>query len=195
MEYGLPKSLEIDGEIFAIRYDFRVILDIFEALNDPELTDQDRALAVLQMFYPEWEKLNDYESALKECFRFINCGKEEEAQKKQPKLIDWEQDFQLIISPVNRVLGYEIRSKEYDPESNSGGVHWYTFMSAYAEIGDCLFAQVVRIRDKKAKGKPLDKSDREFYRKNRDIIDIKTHYSEVEEDLVKMWAGQKETAP
>ena len=35
MRYGLPKSVEICGSEFEIRYDFRVILDIFEALNDP----------------------------------------------------------------------------------------------------------------------------------------------------------------
>ena len=36
MSYGLPKSVEIDGQEFAIRYDYRVILDIFEAMNDPD---------------------------------------------------------------------------------------------------------------------------------------------------------------
>ena len=36
MSYGLPKSVDIDGQEFAIRYDYRVILDIFEAMNDPE---------------------------------------------------------------------------------------------------------------------------------------------------------------
>lgn len=30
MSYGLPKTVEIDGEEFAIRYDFRVILDILK---------------------------------------------------------------------------------------------------------------------------------------------------------------------
>ena len=35
MGYGLPKSVEINGEAFEIRYDYRVILDIFEAMNDP----------------------------------------------------------------------------------------------------------------------------------------------------------------
>ena len=32
MSYGLPKSVEIDGQEFAIRYDYRVILDLL-ALN------------------------------------------------------------------------------------------------------------------------------------------------------------------
>ena len=43
MGYGLPTSVEINGMEFPIRYDFRVILDIFEALNDPELDDQERS--------------------------------------------------------------------------------------------------------------------------------------------------------
>ena len=171
MGYGLPKSVEIDGQEFAVRYDFRVILDIFEAINDPELSDEDRALAVLHMFYVDFEALTDYDVALKECFKFINGGQEQEWQKKQPQLVAWEQDFQYIVAPVNRVLGYETRALEYDQEGNTGGVHWWTFLSAYMEIGDCLFAQIVGIRSKKAKGKKLDKTEQEFYRKNKETIE------------------------
>ena len=189
MEYGLPKSVEIDGEQFAIRYDFRVILDIFEAINDPELTGQERALAMLQIFYVDFDRLTGYEAALRACIWFINGGQDGPDEKKAPNLVSWEQDFPVIAAPVNRVLGQEIRAIAYDPERNTGGLHWWTFLSAYYEIGDCLFAQIVRIRDKKAKGKKLDKSEQEFYRKNRSLIDIKTHYSEAENDLVKMWTG------
>lgn len=191
MGYGLPKSVEINGREYAIRYDFRVILDIFEALNDIDLNDQERALAVLQMFYVDFDDLEDYDAALNECFRFINGGKENQNAKKEPQLVNWESDFSLIAAPVNRVLGYEIRAVEYDAENNSGGVHWYTFLSAYMEIGDCLFAQVINIREKKAKGKPLNKTDKEFYRKNRDLVDIKMHYTETEKDVLKQWTGEK----
>ena len=187
MGYGLPKSVEIDGQEFAVRYDFRVILDIFEAINDPELSDEDRALAVLHMFYVDFEALTDYDVALKECFKFINGGQEQEWQKKQPQLVAWEQDFQYIVAPVNRGLGYETRALEYDQEGNTGGVHWWTFLSAYMEIGDCLFAQIVGIRSKKAKGKKLDKTEQEFYRKNKEIVDIKVCYTESEEALIKAW--------
>lgn len=189
MEYGLPKSVEIGEEMFEIRYDYRVILDIFEAMNDQELSDQERALAMLQIFYVDFDQLTDYEAALQECIRFINGGQEEPGRKKAPNLVSWEQDFPVIVAPVNRVLGKEIRAIEYNPETNTGGLHWWTFLSAYYEIGDCLFAQIVRVRDKKAKGKKLDKSEQDFYKKNRDMIDIKTHYSEAENDLVKMWTG------
>ena len=190
MGYGLPKSVEIDGQWFEIRYDFRVILDIFEALNDPELNDQDRALAVLQMFYVDFDSLENYEAAIRELFRFINGGQEETQKRKQPQLVAWSQDFPYIVAPVNRILGYETRAVEYDPEHNTGGVHWWTWVSAYMEIGDCLFAQIVGIRSKKAKGKKLDKSDQEFYRQNREIVDIKTHYTEAENHLIGLWTGK-----
>lgn len=192
MNYGLPTSIQIDGVDFAIRYDFRAVLDVFEALNDPELEMWERVCAALQIFYINFDDITDYNTAIRECFKFINGGHEEESKKKQPKLIDWEQDFPYIVAPVNRILGTEIRSIPYDDKTNTGGLHWWTFLSAYIEIGECFFAEVVRIRDLKAHGKALDKSDKEFYRKNREVIDIRTHYTETENDLVSAWTSSKE---
>ena len=59
------------------------------------------------------------------------------------------------------------------------------------EIGDCLFAQIVNIRDKRARGKKLDKSEAEFYRKNRDIIDIKSRYEGEGKDILSQLLGEK----
>ena len=179
MIYELPTSVEINGTEYEIRSDYRPILDICLALDDRELSDQDKAIVVLSVFYPDFENMpsDDYEEAIKMCFWFINCGNEGQ-NKKSPKLMDWEKDFQHIVAPINRVAGKEIRSVDY--------LHWWTFISYYYEIGDCLFAQIVRIREKKAKGKPLDKSDREFYRRNRDLVDIRTKYTEAENKLVEM---------
>ena len=60
-------------------------------------------------------------------------------------------------------------------------------MSAYQEIGDCLFAQIVGIRRKLARGKKLDKSEQEFYRNNRQLVDFKRKYTEMENDILSMW--------
>lgn len=192
MEYGLPTKVKICGEYYSVRYDFRVILDIFEALNDPNLNENERAIAVLTMFYPDYETISDYEAAIKELYKFISCGEETEKGQKHGKLIDWQQDFKLIVSPINQILGKEIRSIPYDLDTNTGGLHWWTFVSAFQEIGDCFFAQVVRIRNKKARWKKLDKSEQEFYRQNKDIISIKTRYSEKEEELIAQITGRKE---
>ena len=130
-----------------------------------------------------------YQEALKKCFWFINCGEDDDNTRKAPKLVDWEQDFQYIVAPINRVLGQEIRSIPYNWEENTGGLHWWTFISAYYEIGNCTFAQIVRIRDKKSRGKKLDKQDQEWYKANRKLVDLKQTYSKSEKAILKEWGG------
>lgn len=181
MTYELPTVVLIEGAEYPIRSDYRAVLDICAALSDPELDDQSKAFVALTIFYPGFDAMPQgcYEEALKQCFWFINCGSAEDQTPKAPKLMDWEQDFQLIVAPVNRVLGKEIRAAEY--------LHWWTFIAAYYEIGDCLFSQVVRIRDMKARGKKLDKADQEFYRRNRRLVDLKTVYTEQEESVLNSW--------
>ena len=184
MIYDLPTSLEVCGTEYAIRSDYRAVLDICTALSDPDLSAQDKTLVALGIFYEDFETMpmDHYETALRRCFWFIDGGADEDpAAYKRPKLMDWEQDFQFIAAPVNRVIGTEIRSVEY--------LHWWSFLSAYYEIGDCVFAQIVRIRNLKAKGKPLDKADREWYQQNRKLVDLKTTYTEQENELLKQWGG------
>ena len=191
MIYDLPTRVEIGGVSYEIRSDYRAVLDILTALSDPELSDSDRAEAILDIFYfhPTYLHMpqSDYDDAIRKFIWFINCGNEGNGEKKQTKLMDWEQDFPYIVAPVNRVLGLDVRSVPYDFENNTGGLHWWTFMSAYQEIGDCLFAQIVGIRRKLARGKKLDKSEQEFYRNNRQLVDFKRKYTEMENDILSMW--------
>lgn len=188
MNYALPKSLNICGTEYAIRYDYRCILEICAAIEDPELSKQDKAIVAMVIFYPDFEDMpqDHYQEAIKQCFWFINGGEDDLGQKGK-KLVSWEQDTKYIIAPVNRVLGHEIRAIPYDEEKNTGGLHWWTFLSAYMEIGDCVFAQIVRIRSLRAKGKKLDKTDQEWYRQNRHLVDIKQTYTEVENEILKEW--------
>jgi hypothetical protein len=182
--YSLPKSLTVCGKEYEIRSDFREILDIIEILNDEELVESERAFVTLLFFYPEFEDMppEDYQEALEQCFWFINGGKHEAAGgSPPPRLMDWQQDFPYIIAPVNRVIGHEIRADDY--------LHWWTFLSAYMEIGECTFAQIVHIREAKTRGRKLDASDQEWYRRNRDIVDLKTKYTTEEEELLKKWGG------
>ena len=183
MIYDLPTSLPVCGVEYEIRSDYRAILDIIIALNDVELADREKAMVALYIFYPGFDDMpNEHcQEALRQCFWFINAGRDDEEQNKPVKLVDWKQDFQYIVSPVNRVLGYEIRSVEY--------LHWWSFVGAYMEIGECMFAQIVRIRSTKAQGRKLDKQDQEWYVKNRNIVDLKHTYTSKESELLKKWGG------
>lgn len=176
MMYDLPTTVDVAGVPREIRSDYRAILDICRALNDPELSNEEKAFVCLGIFYVD--DIEPTNEALTECFRFIGGGKLD-TEKKGPKLMDWEQDFQFIVAPVNKVIGQEIRALPY--------LHWWTFLSAYYEIGECTFSQIVRIRDQKARGKALDQYDQKWYREHRDLVDIKTKYTEAENKLLKQW--------
>ena len=185
MNFTLPKAVTIDGEEHEIRYDYRVALDIISMLNDPDLGGSDKAEALMQMFYVHPERIRNIEEAIKQCYGFIDQGK---PGKKGPRTMDWEQDFEYIVGPVNRVLGRELREIEYDTENNRGGLHWWTFLAAYMEIGgDCLFSQIVSIRDKLARGEKLEKTERKWLNENRGMILLKKKYSQEENEELDKW--------
>ena len=52
---------------------------------------------------------------------------------------------------------------------------------------ECTFAQIVRIRDRLARGRPLEKADQEWYRNNRQLVDFKRTYTGAEDEMVKSW--------
>lgn len=160
----LPTSVEVNGESFNIRSDFRAILDILDALDNQELNSVEKAIVTIEIFYEDYEKipLESMQEACDKAMEFINFMGEEST--KPVKLMDWQQDANILIPAINKVLGKEIRSVPY--------MHWWTFMGAYMEIGESLFSQVLAIRQKKASRKKLDKWESEFYKKNRSIIDL-----------------------
>ena len=48
-KWRLPHSIELNGELYDIRTDFRAILDILQAMSDPELTEQEKNVVMLQI--------------------------------------------------------------------------------------------------------------------------------------------------
>ena len=174
MIYGLPFSLEVNGIEHPIRYQYTAVLDIIRALNDPELEDKEKVYVCLFILYEDFEQMDtkDYEEALKKAIEFIDNG-EEKPKKNSVKMVDFEQDARLLIPAINRVAGREIRT---DPD-----IHWWTFLGWFMEIGECTYSQVLNIRSKKSKGKPLEKWEQEFYSANKDICDI--HVKMTEEEI------------
>lgn len=183
MNWELPESVEVQGVTYPIQTDYRCILDILTDLSDPEADGQDRSAALLVGLFPGFDDMppEHWEDAIKAGMWFINGGGDDTPQPKSPRLVDWSQDYPLIISPINQIMGREVRSMEY--------CHWWTLLAAYGTIGDCTFAQVVRIRDHLARGKKLDRQDREWYRKNRHLVDFKRKYTSADEALMKEWGG------
>lgn len=192
--WELPASLNVGGVDYKIRTDYRVILDILAAVNDPGIFEEDmseeekkmeQVLTMLQILYIDFEDMprKDWKEAAEKANDFIDCGLKDDGRPK-PRLMDWDQDAPLIIPAVNKVSKQDIRAVKY--------MHWWTFFGYYMEIGECMLSTVINIRSKKKKGKKLEKWEKEFYQQNKKIVDIKvkgTERSDEEKEALRKLLG------
>ena len=163
----LPTTLEVNGTKLNIRTDFRDCLLILQAFSDTELNDLEKQIILLKCLYKDFEKITEenYTEAVEKAIWFLNCGDTISKPYINKPLYSWEQDEQMIFSGINKVAGMEIRNIEY--------LHFWTFIGYFNEIGEGMFQSVVSIRYKKNHRKKLESYEREFYRDNKDIIDLK----------------------
>ena len=178
--WELPTSISVNNTEYAIRTDYRAVMDLLTAFSDKEMLGESeeetniiRALLVLNILFIDEVKPEDQNEAIKKAIEFIDMGIESSRDVKKPTLMDWEQDAPLIIPAINKVLGREIRADKY--------MHWWTFLSAYMEIGECSFTHIINIRDKKAKGKKLEKWELEYIQEHKDIVLLREKLTEKEQ--------------
>lgn len=173
MIWELPKSLTVNGKEHKIRTDYRDVLNILAAFDDPDLDVMEKELVCLSVLYEDFEDMEsaDYPEAYRQAIGFIDNGSE---GKAGPRTMDWEQDARLLFPAVNRAAGVEVRSLEY--------LHWHTFLGYFMEIRDSIYSTVLGIRQKKAKGKKLEKWEKDFWAANKDICVLKTRLTEEEKE-------------
>lgn len=173
----LPTRLDVNGKSYAIRTDMKDVLKILQAFGDPELKDEEKVYICLVILYRDFDEMpqSDYEAAYKAAAEFIDCGLHSGTDKGRPtpRTMDWEQDAPILFPAINRVAGCEVRSIPH--------LHWWTFMGYFMEIHDGTFAQVMALRSKKAKGKKLEKWEREFWGANKDLCVLKVKRSAEEQ--------------
>ena len=184
MPWELPTSLEVNGRKWEIRTDYRDVLRIISAFEDPDLESGGKMYVCLRILYKKFDDMSseDYQDAYGKAVEFIDNGAGE--KKRGPRTMDWEQDAMLLFPAVNKAAGFEVRSVDY--------LHWYTFLGYFLEIRDSVYATVVGLRQKRAKGKKLEKSEKEFWDSNADICVIKPRLSEeerAEKDRLKSLLG------
>ena len=172
MRFDLPRALAVGGRDWAIRADFREVLNILDAFDDPELTEAEKAYVCLHNLYADFAEMPAglYAEAYRAAVAFIDHGLE--GQAGGPRTVDWEQDAPLLFPAVNRVAGYEVRDAAF--------VHWWTFLGLFMEIRESVYATVLALRQKRARGEKLEPWEKDFWRRNAGICRLKPRLSEAE---------------
>lgn len=162
----LPKALLVNGSLYPIESDYRIVLNLFDELNSDELTNFDKAYLTMRTLYSCDISEEDFVEAVKSAYWFISGGDKPKSEPREVKLVDWKHDESMIFSAVNKTAGCEVRSLPY--------LHWWTFLGYFAETGEGLLSTVLTIRTKLADGKKLEKWEQEFLRKHKELVVLRT---------------------
>lgn len=178
----LPQTLNINGRAYKIRSDYRDILQIIAAFGDKELSDEEKAYVCLKRLFVAMESIpkSDYQDAYEAAITFIECHISD--RKPSPKVVNWEKDEQLIFPAINKVAGMEVRAVPY--------MHWWTFLGYFQSIDrEDIWGFILTIRQKRAKGKKLEKYEKDFLNANRDICEVEFREEKVttEDSLANMF--------
>lgn len=181
--YRLPQTACIGGREYALHTDFRQVLQILQCLEDPSMPELLRWRVAMGLFYDSPVPRAHWQEAMAYLADFLRCGQPE--GMPGPKLLDWKQDAPAIISGVNAAAGCEIRALDQ--------VHWWTFLSWFHAMPPGQLSTVVSIRDKLHRGKPLEAWEKDFYRENKQAVDIKrpeTAEDRAEKDRLNQLLGK-----
>lgn len=170
----LPRTLNVGGKDYPIRSDFRVVLNVFDALTDEDLSDDDKALVVLKSLYFTFSDIpqEDIQEAAEKAMWFMDGGDAPKVKSDGLKTFDWKHDESILFPAVNKVAGYETRSCKY--------LHWWTFLGFFNEIGDGLFSTIMAIRQKRMHGKKLEQWEKDVYKTHKELINIYTEQEKAE---------------
>ena len=160
------------------------VLNIFEALNDDTLSDDDKALVMLKSLYITFSSIprEHIQEAAEKAMWFLDGGDIPKITSDGIQTFDWKHDESIVFPAVNKVAGYETRSCKY--------LHWWTFVGLFNEVGDGLFSSVMSIRTKLKKGKKLEDSEKEFYKTHKNMINLYT--KKEQEEIAETEAALKE---
>ena len=164
---SLPESLEIDGIDYPIDADFRNILQIFLAFEDETLSDREKGFICLSRLFGDASQIpkKSIQQAYEAALNFLNYGNAGDTKEHRQKLMDWSKDESIVFPAINKAAGCEVRALPF--------LHWWTFMGYYQSIDpESLMGVVLSIRQKKQKGKKLEKWEKEFEQNNRELCEL-----------------------
>ncbi|WP_290095387.1 Gp15 family bacteriophage protein [Bacteroides acidifaciens] len=180
---ALPETLTVGIKDYYIRTDYRNVLQVFEAFQDPKLTQEEKWIVAIYLLFEDFSCDNDVllaaqngfdlGEAMKQISWFISSGQPEKQIVEFP-VYDWVKDEQIIFSSVNKVAGREIRELEY--------LHWWTFLGYFNEVGEGTFSFIVGIRHKLNHGKKLEKHEKEFLSHNKELVIMKKPKTKEEQE-------------
>lgn len=158
----LPQSVYIGGKDYLINTDFTVGVRFELLMQQRDLSEQQRLLGALALYYPTLPP--DLPAALDALLWFYRCGRADtaplkhgEATKKTKspqKAYCFEQDAELIVAAFWQAYGINLTAAQ--------DLHWWVFRALFCALpAECELCKIMSYRLADTKG--MDKRQKEHY--------------------------------
>lgn len=162
----MPETVTVDGKEYDINYDFRSCLKIMIAYEDKELTDYEKILVALSLFYKDIPE--NTEEAVKEMINFLNMGEKIGTNISEARSYSIQKDAQYIYSGIQKTHNIDLSTTD---------MHFWRFMNLFIELDeDCFFNQLIYLRKQKRKGK-LTEHEKELYYSLGEVVELEDDLS------------------
>ena len=135
----LPSKARIDGKDYPINTDYNVALRCFDVIDDPDIGDTERALAVIFLLFgvvPD----NHADEFLQAAQKFLSCGDPQEEHQARKKDMDFRQDERYIAASFRSDYGIDLQHLEH--------MHWWEYCMLINGLTDqCVLNRVRDIRN------------------------------------------------
>ena len=181
----LPTSFNVEGIEYEFNSDFRTSILFCLLMQDVELTEEEKILQGLQLYYPEIP--SNIEEAYKKILYFYSRGKDIEDNKKvkqgkrifkrnNNKAYDFETDSDLIFSAF---------MTQYHINLNRENLHWWEFMSLFNSLKDDT--EIVKIMNYRTidVNSIEDKKERKTYKQLQDYYSLENTITTEEKQLLE----------
>lgn len=163
----LPETVDIDGVEYEIESNFRTFVLFEMMMEDPELTDSEKAMRGLELVYPEIPE--DLEAAVDGLLWFYAGGKQwrdkrggsAEGASEVQRIYSFEHDDDYIYSAFLTQYHIDLQDIEY--------LHWWKFKAMLRTLSsDLEFSKIMEYRSIDINAS-MTKEQRDFYSRKKEL--------------------------
>lgn len=143
---------------------------LFELMmTDNNLTNKQKVIGAIQLYYPNFNEITDYQKAFDDIIWFFSCGKEQKSTNSQgnssnKQIYSYEYDAEYIYSAFLEQYGIDLQDIEY--------LHWWKFKAMFNSLkNDTKIVEIMGYRAIDL-GKIKDKEEKTRYKKLKQIYKL-----------------------
>ena len=180
----LPTSFVINNKTYEFNCGFRESIIFTLMMQDDSLTDEEKILGALKLYYPIIPK--DTEKALEKIYWFYSKGNIEEDNKKvkQGKRIFKRNNKKAYDFEVDSDLIFTAFMSQYNINLNKENLHWWEFLALFNSLNDDN--EIVKIMNYRTIDLTSieDKKERKMYSDLQKYYSLEDRISKEEQELL-----------